>query len=97
MDVLAPWRDLSLVWLGLLAMIAIAIPGVPIFFAVKYLRLFKRWLRNPMLNAQVWALRIQQGTTRTTDSVASVVINFHTNATRITAATRGVINYLLGK
>jgi hypothetical protein len=97
MDVLAPWRDLSLVWLGLLAMIAIAIPGVPIFFAVKYLRIFKRWLRNPMLNAQIWALRVQQGTARTADAMASTVINVHSNATRTTTVARGIIDYLLGK
>ena len=71
-NALAPWRDLSIVWFVLWTMVFVLIPGAFFFFALKYLRIFNRWLRLPLLNAQVWALRIQQGTARVSENIAEV-------------------------
>jgi hypothetical protein len=95
--VLAPWRDLAVVWLALLTMIFVAVPGVVFFFALRYLRRFKRWLRMPFLNAQVWALRIQQGTARAAERIANVPIALHSAGARATVTARGVIGYLRNK
>ena len=92
--VLAPWRDLSIVWFVLWTMILVAAPGVVVFFALKYLRKFKRWLKMPLLTAQVWALRIQQGTERTSDRIVAVPIALHSKAAQANTTVRGVIDYL---
>ncbi len=95
--ILAPWRDLAIIWLVLLALIIMAVPGVLLFFAVKGLRALKRWIRKPLLQAQVWARRIEHGTTKATDSVAEVPIGIRAASTRATVTTRGVFNYLIGR
>ena len=94
---LAPWRDFSIVWLALLTMIFVAVPGVALYFAQLYLRRFRRWLRMPLLNAQVWALRIQQGAARASDRAASVPIALHGAGARVGVTTRGVVNFLMDK
>jgi hypothetical protein len=92
--VLAPWRDLSIVWFVLWTMIFFLIPGAIFFFALKYLRIFNRWLKKPLLTAHVWALRIQQGTEHASDRIAAVPINLHSQAAQANATVRGVIDYL---
>jgi len=94
---LAPWRDLSIVWLALLTMILLAVPGVGLYFAQLYLRRLNRWLRMPLLTAQVWALRIEQGAARATGHVANVPIGLHSAGVQFSTATRGVVNFLRGK
>jgi len=93
-NALAPWRDLSIVWFVLWTMIFVAIPGVILFFALKYLRIFNRWLRLPLLSAQVWALRIQQATTRASKNIVEVPITLHSQAEQARATTRGIIDFL---
>lgn len=88
------WRDLSVVWLVLLAMLFALIPGAALFFALKYLRKFNRWLRTPLLTAQVWGLRIQYGTTRATQKIANVPISMRAGTARLSTTARGVIDYL---
>ena len=92
--VLAPWRDLSIVWFVLWMFLLMLIPGAIFFFALKYLRIFNRWLKTPLLTAHVWALRIQQGTTRTADRIAAVPIGLHSRAAQVDTTVRGVIDYL---
>ena len=96
-NVLAPWRDLSIVWFSLWMMILVAIPGVVFFFALKYLRKFIRWLRIPLLNAHVWALRIQYGTARVANQIAEVPITMHSKSAQARTTTRGIINFVRGK
>ncbi len=95
--ILAPWRDLAIIWLVLLALIIMAVPGVLLFFAVKGLIALKRLIRKPLLQAQVWARRIQDGTTKATDKVAGVPIGIRAASTRAAVTTRGVFNYLIGR
>ncbi len=93
-SVLAPWRDLSIVWFVLWTFIFTLIPGVVFFFALKYLRKFNRWLKTPLLTAHVWALRIEQSTTRASDRIAAIPINLHSRAAQANVTVRGVIDYL---
>lgn len=93
-NALAPWRDLSIVWFILWTMIFVAIPGAAFFFALKYLRLFNRWLKLPLLNAQVWALRIQQATLRASENIAAAPITLHSRAAQVRTTTRGIIDFL---
>jgi hypothetical protein len=95
--VLAPWRDAAIVLLALEAMVIMVVPGFVVYFALKGVRALKRGIRQPLVNAQLWALRIQRGTTRTMDTVASVPITIASRVTLITTTTRGVVNFLLGK
>jgi hypothetical protein len=96
-NVLAPWRDLSIVWLALLTLLLLAVPGIALYFAQLYLRRFNRWLRLPLLTAHVWALRIQDGTTRAADRIANVPIALFSARARVSVTTRGVVDFLRGK
>jgi len=95
-SILAPWRDLSIVWLGLLTMIIVAVPGVAFFYAVRGMRALNRWLRLPLLNAQLWALRIEQGTQRASDAMVEVPIQLRSRSAQVRVTLRGVIDYLRG-
>jgi len=94
---LALWRDFSIVWLALWTMLLLAVPGIALYFAQLYLRRFNRWLRLPLLTAHVWALRIQQGTTRAADRVAHVPIALHSAGAQFSVTTHGVVAFLRGK
>ncbi len=59
------------------------VPLVIIFFAQKYLRLFRHWLRLPLLRVQVYMLRIQHTTMRATDGVARLPIAMNMLATQV--------------
>ncbi len=93
---LAPWRDLSIIWLALLAMIIIAVPGVALFFAVRGMRALNRWLRLPLLYAQLWALRIDQSAQRASNVIAEIPIRVHSRGVQARITLRGVIDYLRG-
>jgi hypothetical protein len=95
-SVLAPWRDLSIVWLVLLTMIFVAVPGVAFFYALRGIRALNRWLRLPLLNAQLWALRIEYGTQRVSKSIAAVPIQLHSRGAQARVTLRGVIDYVRG-
>ena len=94
---LAPWRDLSIVWLIFWAVILLAVPGIALFFAQLYLRRFNRWLRLPLLTAQVWALRIEQGAARSADRMAGIPIALYGASARLRVTTRGAVDFLRGK
>jgi hypothetical protein len=95
-SILAPWRDLSIFWLGLLTMIIVAVPGVAFFYAVRGIRALNRWLRLPLLYAQLWALRIEQGTQRASDAMVEVPIQLQSRSAQARVTLRGVIDYLRG-
>ena len=95
-SVLGSLRDLSLIWLILLAMIFVAAPGIVLFFALRGVRYVNRWLRLPLLYAQLWALRIESGTKRASDAVSEVPIRLHSRSAQARVTLRGVIEYLRG-
>ncbi|GEM_PF-747193 len=96
-DALAFWRDLSIVWLTLLTILIVAVPGVLVYLAQLYLRRFRRWLRTPLLDARVWALRIAQHTQRVSVRVANVPITLYALGARLQVTTRGALHILLDK
>ncbi len=71
---LAPWRDLAAILLVLECAVLFAVPGVALFFAQKYLRRFRRWLRFPLLRVQVYALRVEHLSLRLSNSVIGIPI-----------------------
>ncbi len=74
-ETLQPWRDLAVILLCLEAAVLFAIPGVALFFAQKYLRRFRHWLKTPLLRAQVYTLKAQELTQRASNSVAGVPVS----------------------
>ncbi len=85
---LAPWRDLAIMLLCLEAMVFVAVPGVILFFAQKYLRRFRHWLRLPLLHVQVWALRVEHMTLRASNNIAGVPITTQMLGARLRATAR---------
>lgn len=94
---LAPWRDLAIILLVIEAVVIVAVPGILFYFLLKGVRAVKRFVRTLLLQAQVWAMRIQKGTVQATDAVAEVPIRMVTAGVRARATARGVTNYLLGR
>ncbi len=91
-ETLAPWRDIALVLLCLEAAILVAIPGVILFFAQKYLRRFRHWLRLPLLRIQVYALRVEHLTLRASNAIADVPITLQVLGARARASARRIVN-----
>ena len=96
-SILAPWRDLAIILLGIELVVIVAVPGIVFYFSLKGVRALKRRIRPPLLTAQVWALRVEQGTNRVADAVAGVPIGVASTTTRWTVTARGVVGYLLGR
>lgn len=94
---LAPWRDLALAWLIFWTILLVAIPGIVLYFAQLYLRRFRRWLRAPLLNAQLWARRVEQGTQRASVRVANVPITLYALGTHLHITARRVWRFVLGE
>ena len=95
-SILAPWRDLSIIWLVLPTMIILLLPGAAFYFALRGVRYVNRWLRVPLLTAQLWALRIQTGTLRASNAICEVPIKLYSTGAQVQVTVRGVIDYLRG-
>ncbi|MGE5138091.1 MAG: hypothetical protein ACM3JD_01405 [Rudaea sp.] len=80
---LAPWRDVALMLLCLEAFVLMLVPGVIFYFAQKYLRKFRHWLRMPILRVYVYALRAQNLTLRASNSVVGVPIGMRAFSARL--------------
>lgn len=94
---LAPWRDLSLVWLSFLAIVFMLVPGAILVFAIRGMRAVNRWVRPPLRLAQLWAARIEHETRRASDAVAAVPIAAHSRSEQARVTARGVVDYLRGR
>ena len=77
-------------------MVFVAVPGIAFFLALRGVRYVNRWLRLPLLNAQVWALRIEQGTKRASNAIVEVPIRIYSKSAQASVTVRGVIDYLRG-
>lgn len=96
-NVLAPWRDLSLIYLLIFPMVVTLAIAVGMYYVVRGMRYLNRWIKTPLLYAQIWALRIQHSTTRVSNAIAEVPIRLHSNSEQTRVTLRGVIDYLQGK
>lgn len=88
---LAPWRDLAIILLCLEVVLFVAVPGVLFFFAQKYLRIFRHWLRLPLLRVLVYALRVQNLTLRASTGVIGVPIAMQMLGVRARATARRLV------
>ncbi|MGB8643795.1 MAG: hypothetical protein WCF84_01035 [Anaerolineae bacterium] len=88
---LVPWRDLSLILLCLESFILMLVPGVLLFFAQKYLRRFRRWLRLPILRVYVYTLRAQNITANATNGIVEVPIRLHMLGAQVSATVRHLV------
>ncbi len=90
-------RDLSIVLLALETAVFVLAIGAALYYAVRGVRVVKRWVRLPLLNAQVWTLRIQRGTQRTTNAMIELPIAAHSASARVRATVRALGDGLLGR
>jgi len=77
-------------------MIILLVPGAAFFFALRGVRYVNRWLRVPLLTAELWALRIQTGTQRTSSAICQVPIKLYSTSAQLRVTVRGVIDYMRG-
>ncbi|MCL4396313.1 MAG: hypothetical protein M1482_16185 [Chloroflexi bacterium] len=96
-SILVILRDLAVILLVLEVGAMLVGPLVALFFVVQGLRWVKRKIRSPLLQAQLWAMRIDRGATRVSGAVVEVPISIQTAAVRASITTRGVVNYVLGR
>ncbi len=92
---LAPWRDAAVVLLVIEAGLLALVPAVAFFFVLKAVRAVKRWIRMPLLRAQVWALRIQNSVMRSTTAIALVPITVQSNSTGIATTVTSLLRLLI--
>ena len=90
-ETLAPWRDLALILLCIEAAIFVAIPGVVLYFAQRYLRVFRHWLRLPLLRVLVYTLRVQNMTLRASTGIIGVPIAMQMLGVRMRATARRMV------
>jgi hypothetical protein len=90
-ELLAPWRDLALLLLCIEAAVLIAVPGIALFFAQKYLRIVRHWLRLPLLRILVYALRVQNLTLRASNGIVGVPIAMQMLGVRMRATARRIV------
>lgn len=95
-SILVPWRDLAIVLLVIEIAVIVAMPGIALFYAVRGLHALRRWLHLPLLNARVWALRIQHAVTCTSDAVVVLPIALYSAGARARVTVRGVMDFLRG-
>ena len=88
---LAPWRDLALILLCLEAFILMLIPGAIFFFAQKYLRQFRKWLRLPLLRVYVYTLRVQNVTLRASNAIVGIPIGVQSLGARMRTTARRLV------
>jgi hypothetical protein len=90
-ETLALWRNVALVLLCIEAAVFVAVPGVILFFAQKYLRKFRHWLRLPLLRVLVYALRLQNLTLRASTGVIGVPVAMQMLGVRVRATARRLV------
>jgi hypothetical protein len=93
-SILAPWRDLSIIILIIPTMILALVPGAIFYFAIRGARWLKRSIRNPLLSARLWALRIQHGTDRASRATVALPIAVEGFDARLRATARGIGEFL---
>ncbi len=90
---LAPWRDVALMLLCLEAFIFMLVPAAIFFFAQKYLRRFRRWLRMPLLRVYVYTLRVQNLTLNASNSIIRVPIGVRAFSARMRATAARLVSH----
>ena len=84
-------RDIAAILICLECAVLVAVPGVILFFAQKYLRKGRRALHVPFLRVQVLALRVQNVTMNVSDAIAKVPIKIQMVGTRVRATAQNLL------
>jgi hypothetical protein len=90
-ELLGILRDIAAILLCLECAILIAVPGVILFFATKYLRKGRRALRVPLLRLVVLTLRVQHATQRATSAIIDAEIKVEMLATGVLTTARALV------
>ena len=90
-NTLTPWRDAALILLCLEAFVLMLIPGAIFFFAQKYLRRFRHWLRLPILRVYVYTLRVQNITLRVSNGIVGMPITMQMLSVRMRTTARRLV------
>ena len=90
-ELLGILRDIAALLLCLECAVMIAVPGVILFFAQKYLKKGRRALRVPLLRLVVLTLRVQHLTQRATSAIIDADIKLEMLATRVFTTARALL------
>jgi hypothetical protein len=80
---MAVWRDISLLWLIFLTLIAILPVGVIFFFAVRGMRRLRQLAKQYLPIAQQKAAQVAELTERASHKVVKPVVEVHARATEV--------------
>jgi len=91
MEFLAVWRDISLLWLLFLTLIAVLPVGVILFFCIKGMHRLRQLAKKYLLVAQNAARQVANGTERASQKVVSPFIAARAAGARIGAIARTTV------
>ena len=91
MEGLAVWRDISLLWLILLTLIAVLPFGVLFFFAIKGMRRLRQLAKQYLPLAQEKARLVADKTEEVSQKVASPIIGAHARAAQVNGVTKAIL------
>jgi hypothetical protein len=94
---LANWRDLSIVWLALLAFIFTLVPGVILFFITKGFLALNRKLRQIFPTIYGYFRKANQVVDQVSHKVAAPVIIAHEKSTQVRASGAALATMLKGR
>ena len=80
---LAVWRDISLLWLIFLTLIAVLPLGVIFYFAIRGMRRLRQLLKQNLPVAQQMAARMADVTEQASQKVAKPLIEAHAKAAEV--------------
>ena len=88
---LATWRDISLIWLLFLTLIAVLPFGVLFFFAIKGMRRLRQLAKQYLPLAQEKARLVADKTEEVSHKVASPFIGAHARAAQVHGTTKAIL------
>ncbi len=96
-SIYASWRDIAIVILVLEAALLVAVPGIVFVYALRGVRALKARLRLPLLNAQLFAVRVQHSTLRASEAAIALPLALASAQARARVTMRGLGDFLRGR
>jgi hypothetical protein len=84
------WANVSIIVLAVEAIVIGLAIGAAFFYARRYVKQFRLWLKLPLLQAQVYMLRTQKITGDVSNAVVGVPMALSAGTERVTATTRAL-------
>jgi hypothetical protein len=88
---LAVWRDISLIWLLFLTLLAVVPFGVLFFFAIRGMRRLRQLAKQYLPLAQEKARLVSDKTEEISHKVASPLIGVHARAAQASGVTKAIL------